>query len=435
VRWSDVRRDRPSNTETVRDDEPVTVPHPLPGDLIDHVYRIERHLGGGGYGVVMLAHDELLDRPVALKFIYPSLTEHDASRRRFLNEARAMARIRHPNVVVVHNIGRWEDTPYLVMEYLAGPTLLEYFLDRSYQLALDDALGLFDQMCAGVAAIHAAGATHNDLKPSNMIIGAASRLAIADFGLAEWVRDRSFRKGGTVGFIAPEVIRDEEVAGPLRTAADVYSLGVLACILFTGSMPFVADTAEQLLEHQLGRKLRLPSQLRPQLPDDFDQTIWQALSPDPRERPKTVELLLAACTRSLSTAQSKPVATRILVIEDDVVMHPLLRAMLMAIVPDATTMCFASPVAALADADLMPPHLVITDLNMPEVDGFGVVRALRSRPHTQHIPIVAITGSATSSDWERLTTLGADGFLVKPFSTQTLRAVVRRMLTRVSAAP
>jgi serine/threonine-protein kinase len=421
----------PTDVVTLVDDTPPRDPSaPEPGDLLDHVYRIQRSVGRGGCGTVMLAHDELLDRPVALKFLHPTLTQVQAQRTQFLNEARAMARIRHPNVVGIHSVGQWGGTPYLVMEYLPGPTLQGYLEDHHFELALDDAIGLFDQLCRGVAAIHEAGATHNDLKPSNMIIGPASRLGITDFGLAEWARFQGLRRGGTIGFIAPEVIRGETVPAQLRTAADIYSLGVLAFILFAGTMPFGADSTEDVLGRQLNSNTPKPSAVRPGLPVELDLPVTQALSPEPGFRPRKAIELLRACSDALATRTNigSSSAPRILVIEDDVVMHPWLETSLHAVLPDATMTCFASPLAALADAERHPPHLVITDLNMPEMTGFEVIQALRSRASTRHIPIIAITGTASREDWDRLTTLGADGFLAKPFEPSTLRAVVRRML-------
>ncbi|PRQ02313.1 Serine/threonine-protein kinase PK-1 [Enhygromyxa salina] len=423
----------PRDLQTLQDDGVESVRlSPAPGELIDGVYRTKALLGRGGHGTVMLAHDEMLDRRVALKFLHPSLTEFSTQRTRFLNEARAMARIRHPNVVGIHSVGQWSDSPYLVMEYLPGPTLQTYLADRGFDLSPDDAMGLFDQMCRGVAAIHEAGAIHNDLKPSNMIIGAGSRLGITDFGLAEWVRERGYRRGGTVGFIAPEIIRGDAPATTLRTAADIYSLGVLAFILFAGKTPFgECDSAEEVLDLQLGGQLAKPSEARRGIPMELDRPICQALAVNPAERPRHAEQFLAACVEAmLVRASIAAPARRILVIEDDVVMHPWLEASLHAVMPNARVECFASPVAALASVDRDPPHLVITDLSMPGMDGFAVVRELRERGHTRDVPIVAITGAGTRESWERLTTLGADGFLAKPFEPSTLRAVVRRMLSR-----
>ncbi|PRQ08625.1 protein kinase domain-containing protein [Enhygromyxa salina] len=425
------RIDTPADAVTLVDDAPPSNPlAPEPGELLEHVYRVQRLQGRGGGGTVMLAHDEMLDRPVALKFLHPTLTELEAQRTRFLNEARAMARIRHPNVVGIHGVGQWEGTPYLVMEYLPGPTLQAYLDERNHDLALDDAIGLFEQMCRGVAAIHEAGATHNDLKPSNMIIGPASRLGITDFGLAEWARKQGMRRGGTIGFIAPEIIRGEPIPAPLRTAADIYSLGVLAFILFAGQMPFGNDTIEGVVGRQLNTDSPRPSSLRPGLPVELDRPVTQALSKHPGFRPRRADELLGACMDALSSRTSAVVGPRILAIEDDLVMHPWLEASLHAVLPDATVACFASPVAALTDAIRNPPQLVITDLNMPEMTGFEVVKTLRARARTRHVPIIAITGTAAQDDWDRLTILGADGFLAKPFEPWALRAVVRRMLVR-----
>ncbi|MCA9706213.1 MAG: protein kinase [Myxococcales bacterium] len=421
----------PTQRETIREAAPVGLVMPQAGALIDGVYRVEHELGRGAYGLVMLANDEVLDRQVALKFLHPMLTEEAQQRSRFLTEARAMARIRHPNVVGIHSVGQWQSTPYLVMEYVQGPTLQDYLELHAFALQPDDAMGLFDQMCRGVQAIHEAGATHNDLKPSNMIIGPASRLVITDFGLAEWVRDRGMRRGGTIGFLAPEVAYGDFVPQHQRTAADVYSLGVIAFILFTGTMPFTGDAIDEVLEQQLTELQRRPSEARAGVPPQLDAPIARALAWNPAERTATVAELRSACADALAQDRSAtPSPQRVLVIEDDVVLHPWLEAALLSALPAASVECFETPSAALASIDEHPPNLVITDLRLPGMDGFEVVRQLRARPHTQYVPIVAITAAGTPEDWERLTTLGADGFLAKPFESSTLRAVVRRMLAR-----
>ncbi|MEM9457208.1 MAG: serine/threonine-protein kinase [Myxococcota bacterium] len=417
--------------ETIREDSQIGLRVPRPGELLDGVYRIERELGRGAYGSVLLATDELLERSVALKFLHPLLTEEKQQRARFLTEARAMARVRHPNVVGIHSVGQRDGTPYLVMEYLPGPTLYHYLEQRSYRLSLDDAMGLFDQMCRGVEAIHDAGATHNDLKPSNMIIGPASRLGITDFGLAEWVRERRMRRGGTVGFLAPEIAMGDTVHEDLRTAADIYSLAVIAFILFTGRMPFAGDSPEQVLHEQLEERRLRPSEVRQGVPRALDEPLGRALEWNPAERMPRVSLLRSACADAVGTTRAAtPVPRRVVVIEDDIVLHPWLEATLMSVLPSASVECFETATAALASVDEHHPSLIITDLRLPGMDGFEVVRQLRAREHTRYVPIVAITAAGTPEDWERLTTLGADGFLAKPFEASTLRAVVRRMLAR-----
>ena len=143
------------------------------GTLVDGVYRIIRPLGAGGMGVVTLAHDERLDRDVAVKFVRPELFEHANLRELFHVEARAMARVTHPNVLTVHAFGEHDGVPYFVMEYVDGPTVedwLERHRAHGTTPEIAAAVRILDQVLMGVEAIHAASTVHRDLKPSIVLL-------------------------------------------------------------------------------------------------------------------------------------------------------------------------------------------------------------------------------------------------------------------------
>ncbi|HLM74133.1 MAG TPA: serine/threonine-protein kinase, partial [Polyangiaceae bacterium] len=158
---------------------------PPRGALIESAYRVLGPLGKGAMGVIVLAHDELLDRKVAVKLIRADQVAEAGMAPRLLAEARAMARVHHPNVVEIYAFGEYFGSPYFVMQYVEGTSLDEYVKSRGPAFELDEALSILDQICLGVAAIHASGSAHRDLKPSNVLVGSPLRVLIADLGLAQ----------------------------------------------------------------------------------------------------------------------------------------------------------------------------------------------------------------------------------------------------------
>ncbi len=146
---------------------------PAPGALLDNAYRVVGPLGQGGMGTVVLALDERLQREVAIKLIRPAHGGNNRARDRFLIEARAMARVRHENVVEIFAFGEIEGSPYFVMEYIPGSNVANWLDDLIIEQKLpsiDESLGYLDQICRGLAAIHASGAVHVDLKTSNVLL-------------------------------------------------------------------------------------------------------------------------------------------------------------------------------------------------------------------------------------------------------------------------
>lgn len=182
---------------------------------------------------VDLAHDVELDRPVALKRLAENLARDDELRRRFLREPRLAARLANPNVVRVFDVGEDDGRPFIAMEYVEGETLAE-LLARRGRLPAPEAATLGVQMCAGLAAAHAAGLVHRDVKPQNLLLGADGVLKLGDFGIAAGHEGTQLTQAGTVlgtpGYLAPEQARGEQVTA----AADVYAVGAVLYELLTG---------------------------------------------------------------------------------------------------------------------------------------------------------------------------------------------------------
>src|SRR5262249_36084818 len=214
---------------------------------------------------------------------------------RFLQEARAVIAIGHPNIVDVFTFGRLEDgRAYFVMELLEGRTLAET-LDGDGPLTLMKGCDALIEMCDGLEAAHRAGVIHRDLKPQNVfLVAPLGHVKLLDFGIAKLIgkpepHTPHTRPGVTIGtpdYISPEQARGREV----EPSADVYSLGVVGFEMLTGQLPFVADNAADMMVMHLGAAPRLPSAVRPGLPAGVDALIVRMLAKEPADRPTLAEV-------------------------------------------------------------------------------------------------------------------------------------------------
>jgi serine/threonine-protein kinase len=205
-------------------------------------YDVEREVGRGGMGIVFKAYDTELNRPLAVKIMAPWLARNGTARERFGREARAAAAILHPNVVSIYGVSTKDKTPYLVMPYVAGPSL-QRLIDDNGPLGEKDVVRMALQVSAGLAAAHAQGLVHRDIKPANILVEAdVSRVLVTDFGLARAVDDASATQSGyfvgTPNYMSPEQARGQRVDG----RSDLFSLGSLIYFMSTGRMPFRAES-------------------------------------------------------------------------------------------------------------------------------------------------------------------------------------------------
>jgi serine/threonine-protein kinase len=398
----------------------------VPGTVVDGVYRVIGPLGSGGMGVVVLAHDTTLDRLVAIKLVRSELCDA-AARGRFMAEARAMARVSHPNVLQIHAYGEYDGSPYFVMELVDGPTLEEWLVRHGAPPPFDLAVSLLQGICSGISAIHAADTVHRDIKPSNILVDADLRPRVADLGLAVLCRSdcpTTLEMAGTPAYMAPEaVFGGSNTVLPIR--ADVYSLACLAYELFTGRPPFESETTMGFLLQHAAEPVALPSTLRAGIPPELDDVILRALAKNPAERTASAEAfrreLLAACRGG-----REPV--RILIAEDSAEFRDALQVVLAAEFAGAEIECVADGAAALAAFDRARPSIAIIDLRMPRVDGLELTRRMRACDPEAAMPIIVLTGSGGAEEWKQLAACGADRFLVKPVISDDVVAMVRRCL-------
>jgi serine/threonine-protein kinase len=300
-----VKESRARNSSSPPAMEPASNPDPttttkldpgirnlVPGTLVGE-FVIERLLGAGGMGQVYGGRHEQMGRRVAVKVIAPSLSSDRDASERFEQEAIALARMSHPNIVGVLSVGTLpgDGRSYYVMEWLDGESL-QARLDRG-RIVLDDALDVLDQIARGLEAAHASGIIHRDLKPDNVwlqrVAGEARPVVkILDFGLAKLEQHRRSEHTatgvwiGTAQFLSPEQCQSARAVGP---ATDVYALGCMAYELLCGRLPFDYDNAAELIAAHQTEEPGRPRDLDPAVDHDLDELVFATLAKDPARRP------------------------------------------------------------------------------------------------------------------------------------------------------
>ncbi len=260
--------------------------------MYDH-YDILGLLGAGAGGVVHHAHDRTLDRAVVIKTLHESAAADPASRDKLIREARLAASIDHPNVCAIYDVGDVDGVPFIVMPHLAGRTLRQVLENRP--LSLHFVLSIGAQVADGLAAAHALGVVHGDLKPSNILLTEDGRAIILDFGLARMEAaseteavslaglEIQAQGVGTTAYMAPEMFVTR--AGSRK--ADLFALGVILYEALTGEHPFLGATGMdpmRIAASIRGHEPPRPASLRDETPDSLDALITTAMSKDPEAR-------------------------------------------------------------------------------------------------------------------------------------------------------
>ena len=275
------------------------------GKKLSH-YRIEEKIGAGGMGVVYRAHDEQLDRDVAIKVLPSRSLADEATQKRFRREALSLARLNHPNVATVHEFGSQDGIDFLVTEYISGVAMDARLAAGPLPVAEVFRLGL--QMAQGLAAAHQQGIVHRDLKPGNLRLTRDGRLKILDFGLAQFMPQpsdlgltvtvtKSQETTGTLPYMAPEQLRGEGA----DARSDVWAAGAVLYEMATGRRPFAQTNAPLLIDAILNRPFEPAGRLNPEVPPVLDEVIRKALAKDPSQRYQTGGELAVALELPVST--------------------------------------------------------------------------------------------------------------------------------------
>ncbi len=243
-------------------------------------YVLLSELGRGGMATVYRAHDEVLDRQVAVKILHPHLADDHAFLDRFRREARAAAALSHPNVVAVHDWGETPEGAYLVLQLVEGPTLRQLLREHG-QLSPEEAAGVLIPVARGLGAAHAAGMVHRDVKPENLLLGRDGIVRITDFGLARAIASANATFGTDVLIGSPHYLAPEAVEGDrLDPRADVYALGVILFECLTGAPPHSADTAFATAMRHTTHTVPAPSSFVEGIPAGVDDVVRWATAID-----------------------------------------------------------------------------------------------------------------------------------------------------------
>ena len=271
------------------------------GQTISH-YLILDKIGAGGMGIVYRAHDQRLDRDVALKVLPPGIFRDEGTRKRFRKEALALSKLNHPNIATIHDFDSQNGIDFLVMEYILGTTLSQKLSGEL--LTEKDVASLGFQIASALEEAHEHGIVHRDLKPSNILVTPKNQIKILDFGLALLLKpgDMTVSEAdtgsisGTLPYMAPEQFLRKSV--DLRS--DIYTVGTILFEMATGSRPFYADHIPALTNEIIYRQPPRPGTLRPGVSPRLEEIILKCLEKEPGDRYQSAKEL-AVDLRRLSS--------------------------------------------------------------------------------------------------------------------------------------
>lgn len=268
-------------------------------------YQVLSEIGRGAMGTVYRARDPILERVVALKTIYTGTPLEDEAKVRFLREARSAARLQHPNIITVYELGEVEGAPYIAMEYLEGVSLAE-IIERQLLESLDLAIGIVEQVCRGLAYAHSRGVVHRDVKPGNIVVLSDGTAKILDFGIA-WLEGGTIatRTGmllGTPSYMAPEQFSGQ----PVDHRVDLWAVGVILYELLSGRRPFEGDNVPALIYKIVHTECDALDPDTLGIPVPLVKVIHSALQKDPESRFADGETMGMAVRRAwLSQSQDE----------------------------------------------------------------------------------------------------------------------------------
>jgi hypothetical protein len=264
---------------------------PKPQDGSNDRYRIEAELGRGAMGVVYRATDIMLDRTVALKELPARLAADIEYVERFRREARALAKLTHPNIVQVYDLSEQDGHIWMALEFVDGGTL-EDLLEREGTLAPEQAASIISQAAAGLELAHSRGIYHRDIKPSNILITSDRTAKISDFGIAKLARSTALTQdGATLG--SPAYMSPEQCSGEtIDHRTDIYALGVTFYQLLAGKPPFEGDTASVLAQHLVSTPRSLAERIE-NIPEQLERVVMKMLAKDPDKRQQCMNEVIA----------------------------------------------------------------------------------------------------------------------------------------------
>jgi putative two-component system response regulator len=390
---------------------------------------------------VYRAHHIALDRYVAIKVLPDFFAEEQSYRERFQQEARSVARLKHPNILNVFDYGQQSGVTYLVLELVQGGTLTERL---GSPMALEDVVSILRPVASALDHAHSQGILHRDIKPSNILIQSDGTPVLADFGLARMVgaSERLTASGTVLG--TPEYMSPEQAVGDaVGPASDQYSLAVVGYEMLTGRVPFQADTPGAILISQISKAMPPTRELVGELSGHIEDALRKGLAKAPVDRYANASEFVAALTPAAwpgwaraeagATTAVRPRRTAapsgspsVLVVDDGPANRELIEACLADV--DCVVRSAEDGPMALSLVEAATPDLILLDVQMPGMDGYEVCRRIKENSAHRLVPVVMITALDRTADRVMALDAGADDFMSKPVERVELVARVRSAL-------
>ncbi|MEL7634934.1 MULTISPECIES: Stk1 family PASTA domain-containing Ser/Thr kinase [Sporomusa] len=262
---------------------------------LDDRYTILERIGGGGMADVYRAHDKLLDRSVAVKVLRSQFTDDEEFVSRFRREAQAAARLSHPNIVNIYDVGLDEQAYYIIMEYISGETLKDK-IEREAPLPVETAVRIAIEIAEALEHAHQNNLVHCDIKPHNILVTRSGRIKVTDFGIARAVTSSTMTNSGTiigsVHYFSPEQAKGSAVGAK----SDIYSLGIVLYEMLTGHVPFAGESPISIALKHIQEDPKPPRELNPEIPPLVEAIIMKAIHKDPAARFSDIGEMIADFT-------------------------------------------------------------------------------------------------------------------------------------------
>jgi serine/threonine-protein kinase len=267
-------------------------------------YEVLRVLGSGGMGTVYEARDPLIERRVAIKVLAPELAQDAELRERFMREAQAAGRLRHPNIVQVYDVGEGSGQLFIAMEFVAGSDLERII--RDVRLSIEWKVDLLRQLCEGLAHAHKHGVIHRDVKPANLRVTPTGDVKIMDFGIARLQSATSLTKRGlvlgSVHYISPEQVEGR----PVDARSDIFSVGAIAFELLCGRKPFEAESVTAVMARVAYGSVDLSQLPRTPFSPGLEAIVMNALAHRPQDRYQSLDEMRTELLRLVRETAVKP---------------------------------------------------------------------------------------------------------------------------------
>jgi len=274
------------------------------GKVLNDRYKLIKKLGKGGMALVFEAQDLLLDRQVAIKMLRPEYVSDKDFVKKFRHEAKAVARISHPNVVSIYDIARDGNYHYLVMENINGSNLKDIITERG-KLTITESLDIANQICSALIVAHKNNIVHCDIKPHNILINSAKQVKVTDFGIARAATSTTITSTDTIMGSAHYFSPEQARGGDIKTYSDLYSVGVVLYEMLTGRVPFTGDSPISVALKHIQEKPKKPSTINAKIPGDIDNIVMKALAKEPEQRFKNAAEMRKQLTIALKNLKNR----------------------------------------------------------------------------------------------------------------------------------